>query len=307
MVILDGTLSSLETGSETNAGLIFKLLEDVPQSSVYYEEGLQWTSFRSGWGVMVGTGINRQIQRAYLWLAQRYRPGDKIILVGYSRGAYAVRSLAGAIDRVGLLRADHANEDLMAQVYGFYREAPDSAEAETFAQTYCHAETPIEAVAVFDTVKALGLMLPVFGKWSQRRHAFHNHTLGDSIQHGFHALALHETRRAYAPVLWKCPTTWNGRMEQVWFRGNHGTVGGHLKGFDAARPLSNIPLVWMLRHLAKCGLSLPADWQDRYPTDPLAPATGYLALWKVLFFAHRKRKVGQCRSESIHPTVGPTG
>ena len=44
------------------------------------------------------------------WLASRYRPGDRIFLIGYSRGAYAARSLAGVIDRVGLLQGDHATE-----------------------------------------------------------------------------------------------------------------------------------------------------------------------------------------------------
>ena len=57
---------------------------------------------------MMGRGINRQIRRAYGYLASRYRPGDKIYLFGYSRGAYAVRSLAGVIDRIGLLRPEHA-------------------------------------------------------------------------------------------------------------------------------------------------------------------------------------------------------
>ncbi len=51
-----------------------------------------------------GRGINRQIRRVYGFIASRYRPGDRIFLFGYSRGAYAVRSLAGVIDQVGLLR-----------------------------------------------------------------------------------------------------------------------------------------------------------------------------------------------------------
>ena len=40
----------------------------------------------------------------------RYKAGDRIFLLGYSRGAYAVRSLAGLIDSVGLLRDEHATE-----------------------------------------------------------------------------------------------------------------------------------------------------------------------------------------------------
>ena len=47
---------------------------------------------------MMGRGINRQIRRAYGYLASRYKPGDRIYFIGYSRGAYGVRSLAGVID-----------------------------------------------------------------------------------------------------------------------------------------------------------------------------------------------------------------
>lgn len=68
-----------------------------------------------------GPGINRQIRRAYGYLASRYRPGDRIFLFGYSRGAFAVRSLAGIMDRVGLLRADQATERNVQLAYRHYR------------------------------------------------------------------------------------------------------------------------------------------------------------------------------------------
>ena len=97
VVILDGTMSSLEPGNETNAGLTYRLCREMgSQLSIYYEPGLQWRDWRSARDVIMGRGINRQIRRAYGYLASRYRPGDRIFLFGYSRGAYAVRSLAGA-------------------------------------------------------------------------------------------------------------------------------------------------------------------------------------------------------------------
>ena len=96
VIILDGTMSTLNEGEETNAGLTYRLLAERggPDLSLYYEAGLQWRSWRNSWDVIVGRGINRQIRRAYGYLASRYRPGDRIFLFGYSRGAYAVRSLA---------------------------------------------------------------------------------------------------------------------------------------------------------------------------------------------------------------------
>lgn len=98
VIILDGTMSTLMTDFETNAGLTYKLLHETGSDvSVYYESGLQWSHWRRAGDVLLGRGINRQIRRAYGYLASRYRPGDTIFLMGYSRGAYAVRSLAGIV------------------------------------------------------------------------------------------------------------------------------------------------------------------------------------------------------------------
>lgn len=103
VIILDGTMSTLEPGRETHAGQLYRLCREMgAQVSVFYEAGIQWHSWRTTPDVMIGRGINRQIRRAYGYLASRYRPGDRIYLMGYSRGAYAVRSLAGVIDEVGL-------------------------------------------------------------------------------------------------------------------------------------------------------------------------------------------------------------
>jgi uncharacterized protein (DUF2235 family) len=249
LVILDGTFSSLRKGEESNAGLTFHLLaEGGPRArrSLYYEEGIRWQGWRRGMDVINGVGIDGQICRAYGHLASHYREGDRIFLFGYSRGAFAVRSLAGVIDRIGLLRHDAATERNVTLAYRHYRQNPDSVAAQAFARAHCHIESPIEMVGVWDTVKALGLRLPLLWMLTDRHHAFHNHHLGPSIRHGFHALALDETRAVFEPVLWDCPPGWEGNIEQVWFRGAHGDVGGQLGDFEPARPLSNIPLVWML-------------------------------------------------------------
>ncbi|TMV52408.1 DUF2235 domain-containing protein, partial [Thioclava sp. BHET1] len=214
--------------------------------SVYYEAGIQMRNWRQTKDVIEGRGINRQIRRAYGHLASRYHPGDRIFLFGYSRGAYAARSLAGVIDRIGLLRAEEATARNVRQAYRHYQLSPDSPVAADFTRLYCHERVEIEMIGAWDTVKALGIALPGFRQRVEARHAFHNHHLGPVIRHGFHALAMDETRTAYTPVLWSSPEDWPGKVEQVWFRGTHGDVGGMLGGFHAARPLANIPLVWML-------------------------------------------------------------
>nr|WP_233516994.1 DUF2235 domain-containing protein [Pseudotabrizicola alkalilacus] len=307
VVILDGTMSSLLPGLETNAGLAFAVLsEQTPgqRRRLYYEPGLQWEGWRNLGTVAQGRGINRQIRRAYGWLASQYRPGDRIYLLGYSRGAFAVRSLAGVIDRVGLLRHDQATERNVRLAYRHYMTGPDSRAAQVFALQTCHIEAPIEMVGVWDTVKALGLRLPLLWMLTDGRHAFHNHHLGASIRHGFHALALHETRAVFDPVLWDCPDGWEGNIEQVWFAGAHADVGGQVGLLEAARPLANIPLVWMLDRAEACGLALPVGWRERFPCDPQAPMVGTWRSWGKLFLLRRRRVVGRDRSEKLHPSVG---
>jgi len=310
VILIDGSLSTLKPGCETNIGLIYKLLCEMapsPTMSLRYEAGIQWHHWRSFRDVIEGRGINRQIRRVYGSIASRYRPGDRIFLFGYSRGAYAIRSLAGIIDRVGLLKPEHATVRNIRQIYRHYRTPETSPAEEAFKKNFCYPATEIEMVGIFDTVKALGLRLPILWRWTETKHRFHNHALGPSIRHGYHALALDETRSAFAPVLWETRDDWTGKVEQVWFRGSHGDVGGHLTGHHASRPLSNIPLTWMLGHAADCNLALPEDWQDRFPCDPNAPSVGNWRGWAWIFLSRRKRRVGLDKSESIHPSAQHQG
>ncbi|SFL54812.1 DUF2235 domain-containing protein [Shimia aestuarii] len=304
VIILDGTMSTLEPGQETNAGLTYRLLQEMgAEVSLYYEAGVQWPGWRHTLDVMMGRGINRQIRRAYGYLASRYRPGDRIVLMGYSRGAFAVRSLAGVIDRVGLLRTACATERNIRTAYRHYEWAPESDAARAFAKAYCHEGIMVEMVGVWDTVKALGLRLPILWRLTEDRHQHHNHNLSPSVKHGFHALALDETREVFEPVLWECPESWDGRAEQVWFRGSHGDVGGMLGGYDAARPLSNIPLVWMLEKLESCDVRLPDGWRARFVTDADAPMVGTWRGWGKMFLLRKRRVVGRDRSERIHESA----
>ena len=306
VVILDGTMSSLAEGEETNAGLIRKLLAGLPAAArvfVYYEAGVQWRTWSQTADVAMGRGINRQIRRAYGWLASHYRPGDRIFLFGYSRGAFAVRSLAGLIDRVGLLRADAATERNVTLAYRYYQSGTPRPAQAAFQRRFCHEGAEIEMLGVFDTVKALGLRLPLLWVLTEPQHDFHDHRLGRAVRSGFHALALDETRSVYEPVLWDGAALPETEVRQVWFRGGHGDVGGQLGGLDAARGLSNIPLVWMLERAEARGLPLPAGWRGLYPTDPTAPACGTWQGLGALFLLRAPRVAGRDPSESLHPSA----
>ena len=306
VVILDGTLSSLDAGFETNAGLTYRLLSEVTPKrrvSIYYEAGIQWQGWRQVNDVIQGRGINRQIRRAYGFLASRYRPGDRIFLFGYSRGAYAVRSLAGIIDQVGLLTADMATVRNITQAYRHYQLTPGSDAARAFAAANCHPGVEVEMIGAWDTVKALGLRLPLLWLLTTPKHDFHNHHLGPMVRHGFHALALHETRAAFAPVLWDSPAGEEGRVEQVWFRGAHGDIGGQLGNHQVARPLANIPLVWMLDRAEGLGLPLPPNWRLRFPCSAEVPMLGTWTSWGKFFLFRARRRPGSDRSEVVHHSV----
>jgi len=80
-------------------------------------------------------------------------------------------------------------------------------------------------------------------------------------------------------------------------------VGGHLSGYAPARPLSNIPLVWMLERAEACDLPLPIDWATRFPIDPNAPSIGRWNGFSKLLILRRRRVITVGPTEWIHPSV----
>ena len=55
-------------------------------------------------GKAFGYGLRQNIEDAYRYLMDRYDPGDRLFLFGFSRGAYTARALAGMLYRCGLLQ-----------------------------------------------------------------------------------------------------------------------------------------------------------------------------------------------------------
>lgn len=297
VILLDGTMGALSPSGMTSIGVIYEFLRaHQPRGSHYYGAGVQFHEWRDLRDMWFGWGVNAQIQRAYGWLATRYRPGDQIYLIGYSRGAFAARSLAGMIERVGLLRATHATERNVTLAWRHYETG---GPAEAFRDRFCHEAAPIRMVGAFDTVRGLGYQIPVAWMLSEPRYRFHDHRLGPSVAYGFHALALNETRALFEPLLWDSAGTGAGRIEQVWFRGTHGDIGGQLGGCEAARPLANVPLVWMLASAQSVGLSLPEGWRAAFPADPGGVSSGSWSGFGKFFLARAPRVIGRDPSERI--------
>jgi uncharacterized protein (DUF2235 family) len=70
-----------------------------------------------------GVGTSETVINGYRTIVHLYRPGDQIYFVGFSRGAFAARCIAGVISRCGLLQANY--EQFAADVVQIYRTRRD--------------------------------------------------------------------------------------------------------------------------------------------------------------------------------------
>lgn len=307
VVLLDGTFASLTEGRRSSIARIRALLDGEYGANpapvrLYYEPGQQWEAWRDLPQLAMGVGLERSICAAYAWLAREWRPGNPLFFFGYSRGAFGVRSLAGMINHVGLLKPAHATRANIQRAWDHYRMGGHGGVKQRLDPALCHASVPIRMIGVFDTVTVLGLRLPLLWMLTEPRFRFHDSHLGAEVEHGVQALALDETRAAFQPVIWDSTGT-AGQVEQMWFRGCHPDVGGQLSGLEYARPLANIPLVWMMSRAESFGLPLPLGWEAHFPCDATAPSVGSWRSWGKAFLARAPRLAGADPSEALHPSV----
>ena len=200
-------------------------------------------------------GLDEIIMSCYTWLVKHYEPGDAIYVFGYSRGAYTVRSLAGMIRKCGMLRRDAKVNVRWA--FDFYRNDthPTKPMAIAFRTANSH-ETHVKCIGVWDTVGALGIPLGIFRDVNTARHQFHDVTLSSHIEHAYHALAIDEQRKPFAPTLWEQQPGAQQTMEQAWFAGVHGNVGG---GYSDCG-LSDNSFLWMQQCAGHADLAVDEEW-----------------------------------------------
>jgi uncharacterized protein (DUF2235 family) len=79
--------------------------KDGKSQIIYYQAGVgtSYDLYDVYIGGATGEGLDEHIREAYVFIVQNYVEGDEIILLGFSRGAFTARSIAGLIDTVGLL------------------------------------------------------------------------------------------------------------------------------------------------------------------------------------------------------------
>lgn len=298
IVCLDGTRNEPETGC-TNVVRIFEMAVKDEGQLVYYDPGVGTMGARSATtragkflsrvsGLVLGHGIKDNIEEAYRFLMQSYRPGDRIFVFGFSRGAYTALALTGMLRTIGLLRP-HADNlvpyalDLYAQAgkekkrtgngeqdrravstppAGVGTEYPAPGDfwglRDWFDRTFGNPDFPgrfepqVHFLGVWDTVKSVG-WLNFRAKIQQARWPFTRKV--SNVTTGRLALAIDENRRPYGEYRFDREGVAGGRLREMWFAGVHSDVGGF---FPDDHRLSDIALQWMAEEAIGAGLRVDA-------------------------------------------------
>lgn len=276
ILCLDGTWNSADGASITSIVRLRDIIEPgrvaLPnggeiEQRIYYDEGVGTTGTLRRWfDGATGRGLSQNVRQAYRYLAANYRPGDQILIFGFSRGAFTARSVAGYIGASGLLKPENCDAQSEQRAWDYYRTPPkDRYPREGQAlDALSQPKVRISALGVFDTVGSLGIPSGLFRSWSQARFQFHDTTLGSNIDIALHALAADEKRYSFGPALWQLPQHRNYRhVEQVWFPGVHSDVGGGYSDDGIGR----LALDWMLKRIHDLGVPLGVDVQLRPGAD----------------------------------------
>jgi len=235
-------------------------------------------------GGTLGAGIISRIVRGYTFISRNYVPGDRIVVTGFSRGAYTARALGSLIVAKGLLdvtQIDPTDKDqayrLGAAVWYDWRRNSIGANPNLLGRleetivdlpaflsrpptTLLVPNVPIEAIAVWETVGSLGI--PDFADTDSTVDVFRfcDTSLNALVNHGIHGVAIDEERANFTPTLWDP----DPRVLQCLWPGSHSDVGGGYKLANSESFVSDASLVWMMGLLQPLGVLFA-------PTPTFAP------------------------------------
>ena len=277
VVLIDGTwnkeattgntnVATLDPGNRVVANAFIKVMaaNGIAQR-VHYHDGVgsEGDFFKKVLGGAIGVGLKGIIKECYGFVVADYAPGDEIYLIGFSRGAYAARALAGLIGASGIQR--QADADTFEVAWQHYRVAPQvRAQPATAnasdqkaiadynslaAKQAFHDTRGVTCVAVWDTVGSYGVpagfgLAPLARYVALTKLGFHDTSFGDHVAVGLHAVGVDEHRRPFVPTFWTIAKGQQpkGHVEQTWFAGAHCNVGGGYPDHG----LSDQALVWMI-------------------------------------------------------------
>ncbi|MBB6355532.1 phospholipase effector Tle1 domain-containing protein [Aminobacter aganoensis] len=268
----------------TNVFQMYSAIDGRPGIRTFYDAGLgapeagewNWTrTLRNLWSKATGWGITANIVDCYEALMMDWRPGMKVGLFGFSRGAYTVRCLGGVLATCGIATTDlggpisrdkegagaerrRAIAAAAVTAYKIKNKTERQRAGSDFGARHGAAAVVPDVIGVFDTVRALGLP-GIMNMVNPYKHEFHDNELSVRVPVGLHALSIDENRKAFAPVPWD-EVDADGRaagqvVEQCWFPGVHSDIGG---GYDDDDNLAKLSLGWMLDRLRTLsGLDFP--------------------------------------------------
>lgn len=182
--------------------------------------------------------------RAYVNLAANYRSGDRIVLVGFSRGAIACRMLARIISDFGILRASAVHN--ISDLFDLFSEAIDNPYSDYSSLAKNYREGMKEHLQEPCSIAFMGLFDCVGGPEDDREILnFLNVVdadLATNVQYCYHIMSLHDVRDHFR--LWRIGID-EGKGREVWMPGVHSDVGGGYRNRD----LADIALLTMAREL----------------------------------------------------------
>lgn len=249
----DGTGDWAGTG-RTNVLKMFQAAEDSDKQLCFYFGGVGTLgngNAISGWkrlylkmlDLAVATGLRDVVLLGYTKISEIYEDGDRICLVGFSRGAFTARLVAALIKNFGLL--EKRNVHLAPYLWQAISN-PDPfdkfmKEAHRIDDNFSLSKPPpVAMMGLFDTVSSVGIF--------ERFQVFPFADKNDIVKEIRHAVSIDESRNAFPEQL-AVPD--GNNVFEVWFPGVHRDVGG---GAPDNRGFESITLDWMVTECEKLGL-----------------------------------------------------
>ncbi|MDA0737987.1 MAG: DUF2235 domain-containing protein [Nitrospirae bacterium] len=244
VLCIDGTWNDPSDGSQSGRGNtnVYRLSQALDRNAknqfVRYFPGVGNQQDHSMLGQLFGgafgTGGNQIRDHAYTVLVTNYRPGDRIFIFGFSRGAAIARMLAMKVQQEGIPESITVIKD-------------NDGEFDDYESHGKSLKVDIEMLGVWDTVASFGIPVNLFGIPFQKINLFRDFTVAKNVKKAYHLLAIDENRSPYEPTLMNHDPK---RIEEIWFTGVHSDVGG---GYDRRR-LGDITLRYMITRAQKHGL-----------------------------------------------------
>ena len=272
--------------NNTNVYRFYKGLLISSNQVAFYDDGVG----ADGSGIerliqgATGDGLLQKIKDGYTKIAHVYEAGDAVFIVGFSRGAYTARSLAGLIAACGL-PSGQFGDDLVNAAFDAYR-SPSTREQllEPFkSNMVCGA---VAFIGVWDTVGALGIPA-IFGGFETKAYGFLDTKLHPDVKRAYHCVSIDEHRRQFQATLWDDTTAPGQTLEQVYFSGCHGDVGGGTpvgSGVDSGTRLCDMPLSYIVDKARNAGVVFDPSFLTQCSELPPEYALDrYLDSWSPKF------------------------